>query len=198
MTADSRASGFGVVAIASSAGGIRALGTLLGALDPALPVPVLVVQHLDRKRRSLIAEVLGRQSALPVKLAEHHERIQLGTVYVAPPNRHLLVGPTGLLRLSESQPVHFVRPSADLLFGAVSSAYGSRALACVLTGSGVDGAAGVLDVKERGGTVIAQDPRTAEFAGMPQAAVNSGAVDLVLSLEEIAEAVHGLVGTTRQ
>lgn len=198
MTADSQVPGFGVVAIASSAGGIRALGTLLGALDPGLPVPVLVVQHLDRKHRSFIAEVLDRPSSLPVRLAQHHERIQPGTVYVAPPDRHLLVGPTGLLRLSEAKPVHFVRPSADLLFEAVSSAYGPRALACVLTGTGVDGAEGALKVKAQGGTVIAQDPETAEFAGMPQAAVASGAVDLVLGLEEIAEAIHELVGTTRQ
>ena len=114
-------------------------------------------------------------------------------VYVAPPNRHLLVGGAGMLSLSDSELVHFVRPSADLLFESMAGAYGARAIACVLTGSGRDGAMGVTAVKARGGTVIAQDPASAEFAGMPQAAVGTGMVDFVLPLEEIAGVIGALV-----
>ncbi|GAA1365768.1 chemotaxis protein CheB [Streptomyces beijiangensis] len=188
---------YAVLAVASSAGGIRALGVLLGALDAELPVPVLIVQHLDRRHRTFIAEVLSRRSALPVTLAGDHERIEAGKVYVAPPDHHLLVAPDGVLSLSHTDPVHFVRPSADLLFESVAAAYGPRAIACVLTGTGVDGAQGADTVKSRGGTVIAQEPLTAEFKGMPQAAVATGAVDFVLPLEDIAAAIRGLVDNKR-
>ncbi|MFF4499398.1 chemotaxis protein CheB [Streptomyces sp. NPDC001401] len=192
------ADGFEAVAVASSAGGITGLVTVLGALDADLPVPVLVVQHLDPRHRTVIAEVLGRRTPLPVKLAADHERTRPGTVYIAPPDRHLLVRPGGRLALTDSELVHFVRPSADLLFESVAGAYGPRAIACVLTGTGRDGAMGVDAVKSRGGTVIVQDPATAEFSGMPEAAVGTGTVDFVLPLEEIAAVIRGLVETKRQ
>lgn len=194
MTADKpSADHYSIVAIASSAGGIQALSVLLGALGPDLPVPVLIVQHLDRRHRTVLAEILARRTVLRVKLAEAEEHALPGTIYIAPPDRHLLVGPDGSLTLTSTELVHFVRPSADLLFESVAGAYGPEAIACVLTGTGRDGAMGVDAVKSRGGTVIAQDPLTAEFPGMPQAAVDTQAVDFVLPLEEIATVVRGLV-----
>lgn len=187
--------GYDVVAIAASAGGIKALGTVLGGLPTDLPVPVLVVQHLDRRHRTVIAEVLGRRTEMKLKLAEDVERARPGIVYIAPPDRHMLVGAGSMLRLSDSELVHFVRPSADLLFESVARAYGDRAIAVVLTGTGVDAAMGVGAIKTRGGTVIVQDPETAEFSGMPTAALDSQAVDYVLPLEEIAPVVARLVST---
>ncbi len=199
MTADqSTTDPFDIVAVASSAGGIHGLSVLLGALEPEFPVPVLVVQHLDPRHRTVIADVLSRRTKLPVKLAEAEERALPGTVYVAPPNRHLLIDSEGVLTLSSTELVHFVRPSADLLFESVAGAYGARAIACVLTGTGTDGAMGVDAVKSRGGTVIAQDPGTAEFKGMPEAAVATGAVDFTLPLEEIPGVISGLIETKRQ
>jgi len=189
---------YAIVAVASSAGGIHALTALLGALGPTLSVPVLVVQHLDPRHRTVIADILARRCDLPVKLAEAGEPALPGTVYIAPPDRHLLVGPDGVMTLTDTELVHFVRPSADLLFESVAGAYGPRAIACVLTGTGSDGTMGVNAVKARGGTVIAENPLTAEFKGMPQAAVGTGAVDFVLPLEEIAKVVRGLVETKRQ
>jgi two-component system chemotaxis response regulator CheB len=189
---------FAIVAIGSSAGGIRALTTVLGALPSSLQVPVLIVQHLDPRHETVIADVLGRRSALPVKLAHAGEHIRPGTVYVAPPNRHLLALDNGELALSSSELVHFVRPSADLLFESVAGAYGARAIACVLTGSGSDGAMGVSAVKSRGGTVIVEDPESAEFSGMPAAAAGTGAVDFVLPLDEIASVIVALVGARSQ
>ncbi|HEV8556240.1 MAG TPA: chemotaxis protein CheB [Actinophytocola sp.] len=188
---------YDIVTIASSAGGIRALTQVLGGLPADFPVPVLVVQHLDRRHETVIAQVLGRRSVLKVKLAEANERATPGTVYVAPPNRHLLVGAGGELTLTSTELVHFVRPSADLLFESAAGAYGSRAIACVLTGTGSDGAMGVSAVKSRGGTVIAEDPESAEFNGMPVAAVGTGSVDFVLPLVEIAAVIRGLVEARR-
>jgi len=189
---------YSIIAVASSAGGIQGLSTLLGALGPDLPVPVLVVQHLDPRHRTVLAEVLARRTELRVKLAEAQELALPGTVYLAPPDRHLLVGSDGVLSLSDSELVHFVRPSADLLFESVAGAYGPEAIACVITGTGRDGAKGVDTVKSRGGTVIVQDPQTAQFSGMPQSAVDTGAVDFVLPLGEIAAVVRGLVEAKRQ
>jgi two-component system chemotaxis response regulator CheB len=184
---------YAVVALAASAGGITALSRVLGELPVGFPVPVLVVQHLDPRHETVIAEVLGRRTGLRVKLAEMEELVLPGTIYVAPPDRHLLVDSVGRLMLTSSELVHFVRPSADLLFESVAGAYGARAVACVLSGTGRDGAMGVSAVKARGGTVIVQDPASAEFAGMPEAAVAGCPVDFVLPLDEIGGVIRGLV-----
>lgn len=186
------------MAVASSAGGITALGRLLAGLPADLAVPVVIVQHLDPRHQTVIADVLARRSNLPVKLAADGERPQPGIAYIAPPNHHLLVGAGGLFSLSSSELVHFVRPSADLLFESVAASYGRRAIACVLTGSGSDGAMGVTAMQSRGGTVIVQDPATAEFTGMPEAAVATGVVDFVLPLDEIPSVVQGLVETSNE
>lgn len=188
---------YAIVAIASSAGGISALGRVLGGLPADFPVPVVVVQHLDPRHETIIAEVIGRRTMLKTKLAAAGERVEPATIYIAPPNRHLLVDADGVLSLSGSELVHFVRPSADLLFESIAGSYGSAAVACVLTGSGSDGAMGASAIKARGGTVIVQDPASAEFKGMPRAAVESGTADLVLPLEEIADVIRGLVEATR-
>lgn len=198
ISADRTDDSFSIVAVAASAGGIHALATVLGGLEADLPVPVLVVQHLDPRHRTVLAEILDRRTDLHVKLAEEGESARPGTVYIAPPDRHLLVGPDGTLSLSQSELVHFLRPSADLLFESVAGAYGARAIAVVLTGTGNDGAMGVDAVKSRGGTVIAQDPQTAEFRGMPEAAEGTGTVDFVLPLNEIPTVIRGLVDTRKQ
>jgi two-component system chemotaxis response regulator CheB len=188
-----RARGYGIVAVASSAGGITALSRVLGALPAGFPVPVVVVQHLDRRHETVLASVLGRRTTLPVTLARAGERATAGTIYVAPPNFHLLVGAGGMLSLSSSELVHFVRPSADLLFESVAEAYAATALVCVLTGTGQDGATGVRAVKARGGTVVVEDPASAEFKGMPDAAVATGAADFVLPLADISAMITDLV-----
>ena len=138
--------------------------------------------------------MLSRHSSLPVKLVKHEEQIKPGAVYVAPPDGHLLVGANHTLRLlSQHQDVRSVRPSVDVLFESIAENYGSSAIACVLTGVGTDGAAGVNAIKQQGGTVIVQDPNSANFDGMPKAAVETSSVDFVLQLEEIAAKLSGLV-----
>lgn len=184
---------FDIVAVASSAGGVVALDTMLPALPADFPAAVVVVQHLDPRHRSLMAEILRRHAMLPVVQGEQGQRVEGGTVYIAPPNRHLLVGADGVLSLSDAEPVHFVRPSADLLFELVAASYNDRAIAVVLTGCGQDGAMGVRAIKKRGGTVIVQDEKSSEFSGMPQAAIRTGQSDFVLPLLEIAPALVSLV-----
>ncbi|MFI0236047.1 chemotaxis protein CheB [Streptomyces sp. NPDC016845] len=180
------------VVIASSAGGIEGLVTLLGGLDDALPVPVLVAQHLNRSRETSIAAILSRATSLAVKLAEDGERPRTGTVYIAPPDRHLCVGSDGALSLTREKRVNYARPAADPLFESAAEAFGPL-VGCVLTGSDSDGARGIEAVKAHGGTVLVQDPETAEFRGMPKSAIGTGKVDLVLTLEEMGPAINRLV-----
>ena len=184
---------FDVVAMASSAGGIAALSQVLGSLPADFPAAIVVVQHLDPRHRSLMADILRRRTALEVVQAAEGDHIRPGTAFIAPPDRHLLVNPDGTLSLSQSELVHFVRPSADLLFESAAASYKQRVIAVVLTGTGSDGSMGIGAIKKMGGTVIAQDQDSAEFSGMPAAAVRSGHADFVLPLDEIAPALVTLV-----
>ncbi len=184
---------FDVVALAASAGGLTALSSVLADLPAGFPAGILVVQHLDPRHRSLMADILSRRTHLEVKQAEDGDRLAGGRVYIAPPNRHLLLNGDGSLSLTQTELVHFVRPSADLLFESVAASYKDRSIAVVLSGSGGDGSMGVKAIKKMGGTVLAQDQRTSEFFGMPGAAIDGGSVDFVLPLEEIAPALVTLV-----
>ena len=184
---------FDVAALAASAGGLTALSSVLADLPAGFPAGILVVQHLDPRHRSLMADILSRRTHLEVKQAEDGDRLVGGRVYIAPPNRHLLLNGDGSLSLTQTELVHFVRPSADLLFESVAASYKDRSIAVVLSGSGGDGSMGVKAIKKMGGTVLAQDQRTSEFFGMPGAAIDSGSVDFILPLEEIAAALVTLV-----
>ena len=183
---------FDIVAIAASAGGVTALARLLSEL-PKLGAIVVIVQHVDPRHRSLMPQVIGRRSPLPVEHVEDETQLAPDHVYLAPPDHHLLVNRKGRATLTDSELVNFVRPSADLLFESVAAAYGDRAIAVVLTGSGRDGAMGVTAIKQRRGTVIAQDEQSSEFFGMPSAAIATGVVDFILPLDAIAPKLVSLM-----
>lgn len=182
-----------IVAIAASAGGLNALSQVLSTLPPDFPAAVTLVQHLDPHHPSRLADILGRRTQLVVKQAQEGDLLHPGTIYIAPPDEHLLVNSDGTLSLSHSELVHFVRPSADLLFESVAASFKERAIAVVLTGTGSDGVMGVQAIKKTGGQVIAQDQATAEYFGMPGAAINTGSVDFVIPLDQIASTLVNLV-----
>lgn len=184
---------FDVVAIASSAGGITALSELLAKLPSSFPSTILVVQHLSPQYVSHLAEILAHKAQLPVKPAENGEQARPGTIYIAPPDQHLLISADRTLSLTHTELVHFLRPSADVLFKSIAASYGKRAIAVVLTGTGKDGAMGVNAIHQMGGKVIVQDPETAEFNAMPKNAIATGSVDFILPLPEIAEKLIVLV-----
>jgi two-component system chemotaxis response regulator CheB len=177
------------VAIASSAGGIPALTTVLASLPPDLRAPVLVVQHLHPDTQSHLSAILQRASALPVGPVESGEAPVPGRVYVAPPAHHLVVGDQGRLRLHEQPPVRFLRPCADLLFQSLAERCGPNALAVILSGTGSDGSVGAAAIRAAGGDVLVQDPLGAEFPGMPAAALESGSPAEVVTLDAIGERV---------
>jgi two-component system chemotaxis response regulator CheB len=183
---------FDIVAVAASAGGLNALTHVLHALPDDFAAAIVVVQHLDPRHRSLMAEILGRRTGLKVRRPCTATRWRRHGDD-RPPNNHLLVNRNGSLTLTQTELVHFLRPSADLLFESTAAAYRERAIAVVLSGSGSDGAMGVKAIKKMGGTVIVQDRQSSEFAGMPGAAQQTGMVDFVLPLQEIALALQQLV-----
>jgi len=190
---DTATEAFEVVALAASAGGLRALSQVLGGLPAGFPAALVVVQHLDPHHPSHLSEILAHRTPLRVKEAEEGDRLSHGVVLIAPPDRHLLVRPDGTLELSRAEAVHFSRPSADRLFESLALSFGPRAVAVVLSGSGSDGDHGVRAVKARGGFVIAQNAASSEFFGMPGSAIRSGAVDRVLPLDDIAPALVSLL-----
>jgi two-component system chemotaxis response regulator CheB len=185
--------GFDIVAIAASAGGLTAQIKVLSTLPAEFPAAIAIVQHISPEHPSFMAEILSRRTDITVKQAQEGDDLTPGTAYIAPPNRHLLVNDDGTLSLSQSKLVHFLRPSADLLFESVAATYKERAIAIVLTGTGSDGAMGVEAIKKMGGTVIVQDVKTAEFPGMPSAAIQTGNVDFILPLDEISRVLVTLV-----
>ena len=184
---------FDIVAIASSAGGLNALNKILSILPKHFPAAIALVQHLAPQHLSFLSEILARRTALKVKQAEEGDSLSPGTVYVAPPDYHLLVNSNGTLSLSQSKPINYLRPSADVLFKSVAESYKNRAMAIVLTGTGRDGATGVEAIHQMGGTVIAQDQKSSEFFGMPNATIKTGNVDYILPLDEIAKTLSSLV-----
>jgi two-component system chemotaxis response regulator CheB len=175
-----------LVVIGTSLGGMRALQEVLGGLAFDFPLPVAVVQHRGPDTTpSQMAPLLQLHCALPVAEAEDKQPFRGGHIYLAPSDYHLLVD-AGKFALSTDARVQHARPSIDVLFESAADAYRETVLAVVLTGASADGAQGALRVKRRGGTVVAQDPSTAEAPTMPAAAIAAGAVDRVLPLEEIA------------
>lgn len=179
-----------MIAIGASAGGLNALIDVLRPVVTDFP-PMVIVQHLDPLHKSHLAELLARKTGKLVKEAEHGEPILGAHVYVGPPDEHLLVGP-GKIQLVHSQLVHFSRPSIDLLFESIAGMYGSRSIAVVLSGSNRDGATGIRAIREAGGTTIAQEPATASFRQMPEAAIETGCVDFVVPIEEVGRMLNRL------
>ncbi|OAS15171.1 chemotaxis-specific protein-glutamate methyltransferase CheB [Methylobacterium platani] len=175
-----------VVAVAASTGGPPAFAKLLGALPADFPLPVLLVQHMGAAFMEGFADWLNGVVPLGVGVAREGVRPVAGQVYVAPGDRHLALGPGGLITLLDDPPVGGQRPSATVLFRSVARSAGPRGLGVLLTGMGEDGAAGLLDMHLAGAATIAEHESSAVVYGMPAAAVRLKAAGSVLPLDLIA------------
>ena len=175
------------VAIGASAGGVEVLSVLLSALPASCRASFFIVVHIPRERPSLLADVFGAKCALPVREAEDKEPVQPGTVYFAPPDYHLLLDRGPVLALSSDEPVHFSRPSIDVLFDSAADIYGERLLGLILTGANQDGAEGLAAVGRAGGRTVVQEPSSAAVPFLPEAALQEGPVEFVLSLAQLQE-----------
>lgn len=177
-----------IVVVGASAGGVEAVTELARHLPGDLPAAVFVVVHIPPTGTSVLPEIMRRFGPLAALHAADGEPIHPGRIYVAPPDRHLLVHP-GRVRLSSGARENRNRPAVDPLFRTAARAYRARVTAVMLSGMLDDGVAGLDRVKRAGGLVLAQDPAEAAFPSMPQAAIDAGTVDRVLRIEQLARAI---------
>jgi two-component system chemotaxis response regulator CheB len=173
------------IVLGASAGGVEALTVLLPCLSAELRAAVFIVVHLPRERPSLLTELFVSKCALQVREAEDKMPVEPGTVYFAPPNYHLLLDKGPQLALSVDDPVHFSRPSIDVLFQSAADIYGNRLLGIILTGANQDGTAGLAAVHQAGGMTIVQEPGSAQAPHMAASALKETKADFVLPLNEI-------------
>ena len=185
------------VVIGASAGGVEALSILLPALPDTLRAAVFVVLHQPRERPSRLAALFQTRCALPVREAEDKEPVAPGTVYLAPPDYHLLLDRGPCLALSADEPVNYSRPAIDVLFESAADLYRERLLGMILTGGNQDGASGLVAVQRGGGVTVVQDPQSAQVALMPASALQRVVPDHVLPLPQIAELLRSLARPSR-
>ena len=179
------------VVLGTSTGGPKALQTVVGGLPKNLPCGVLIVQHMPPGFTKSLAERLNEISQISVKEAENHDIIEAGHVYIAPGNYHMTVVPTPNGReivLNQDPPIGTLRPAADVLFKSAVR-FGHDIVSVILTGMGQDGAAGMKEIKQAGGYIIAEAESTCVVYGMPKAVVDQGIADEVLPLPEVASAI---------
>ena len=181
-----------IVVIGASAGGIQALTTLVAGLPRDFPASLMVVVHIPPYAVSRLPEILSRSGPLLATHAQHGEVIEPGRIYIAPPDRHLLVR-AGWIELSRGPRENHSRPAIDPMFRTAARAYGRRTIGIVLSGALYDGSMGLLAIKTRGGMAIVQDPREAIVDSMPRRAIERAAADHILPVTEIASALTDLV-----
>lgn len=185
-----------VVALGASTGGPGAIVRVLRGLPAGFSLPVLAVIHLDAPFAAAFAEWLDGQSAQRVSIAQDGQALPERGVLLAPPDRHLCLR-NRRLHVTDAPPRHFCRPSVDVLFESLARDIGAAGAACLLTGMGRDGAAGLLAIRQAGGLTIAQDEATSVVYGMPREAVEIGAAERVLPVDDIGPLLARLAPRNR-
>jgi two-component system chemotaxis response regulator CheB len=175
-----------IVVIGASAGGVEALTRVMRGMPAEFRAAIFVVLHMPAESPSVLAHILDRSGPLRATQVLERQPIQTGRIYVAPPNRHLVVH-RGAMTLEAGPRENNARPSVDRLFRSASWSYGRRVVGVVLSGAMRDGALGVAAIKLRGGIAIVQDPGEALFAGMPESALNATEIDFCLPVADIPE-----------
>jgi two-component system chemotaxis response regulator CheB len=173
-----------VIAIGASAGGVEALQQLVALLPSRIDAAICVVLHLGSESPTLLDRILGRRSLMRVAIAQDGMELRSSTIYVAQPDYHMVVD-NGLIRLLKGPRENRHRPAIDVLFRSVADQYGDRAIGVVLTGFLDDGAAGLQEIKRRGGFALVQDPEDAMAPEMPRHAIEAVKVDRIARLDEI-------------
>lgn len=185
-----------VIVIGGSAGALDALVEILSGIPGELDVPVAVVVHLTPRRPSLMPEVVARFTGRRVCEPEDKQALEPRTIYVAPPNYHMLLERSGHIALSVDEPVHFSRPSIDVLFESAAAAFGPEVAGVVLSGTNEDGADGLHRIHLEGGTAIVQSPDAATYPLMPAAALRRTPEAAALATRDIPAFLANLVSPT--
>lgn len=182
----------GILVIGGSAGSLEPLMAILATLPSDFTAPIAIVVHMLPTQPSHLPSLLGRQSMRRVSEPEDKEPLEPSTIYVAPPNYHMLVERGHTIALSVDEPVNFSRPSIDVLFESAADAYGKRTIGVLLSGSNADGAAGLKRIADAGGIALVQKPESAVYAAMPQAALDSLPTANAYEPSEIVNAISKL------
>lgn len=164
---------------------------LLPGLGEKFVCPVVIAQHRGKEAGSGLRDFLQKSCSMPIEEPEDKAPIEPGRVYLAPRDYHLLIE-KGHFALSTDAPVWYARPSINVLFESAADAYAEKAVGVILSGANADGALGLAAIKARGGTVLVEEPSTAAFRAMPEAALHATTVDRVLPLAEIAPFLNSL------
>lgn len=180
------------IVIGASAGGIKALLILLAALPANFPVPIIIVVHMPSMRESRLADVFQHHMEIKVATAEDKDRISKGHVYFAGSGYHLSIERDRSFSLSCEEPLHYSRPSIDILMLSAADTYGAALAGILLTGANQDGAEGMARIHELGGLTVIQDPHEAEIATMPQSALDLFTPDFMLPLGDIQKLMFSL------
>ena len=173
-----------LIVIGASLSGINALSELVKRLPPNLPAAVMIVQHVAAHSPGMLPQILSSAGPLPATHPNDGQKLLPGHIYVAPPDRHMLVS-GGSVRLSHGPKENMTRPAIDPLFRSAALAYGHRAIGVILTGQLDDGTAGLLAIKDRGGITVVQNPQEATAPSMPRSALRRVPVDYQASLQEL-------------
>ena len=181
------------VVIGASAGGVHALLQVLPALPDDFPAAILVVVHIPPRRDNALVALLAEKCRLNVKEAEDKEPILPGTIYMGPPDYHLLVESDGTIALSSDEAVNHSRPAIDVLFESAADAFGDRLAGIIMTGANHDGARGLRAVCDAGGHAIVQAPATAEVAYMPEAALAACPAARAIDLEDLPSVLEEML-----
>ena len=177
---------YDAVVLGVSAGGLKALTILFTELKDSFKLPVLLVQHLHAHSDDYLVRHLAAVNKMTIKEADEKERIRENTVYIAPPNYHMLVEDDRTISLTIDERVNFCRPSVDVLFDTAAEVYEEKLIGIILTGANEDGARGMRLVHKAGGTTIIQNPKTAEVDTMPRSVLKYFKPDYILNLKDIA------------
>jgi len=180
------------IGIGVSAGGMNALAQIIPVLPKDYPLPIIIIQHRAHSADDFLAEYMNRNCAIEVKEAKSRAAIEANCVYIGPSGYHLLVERDKTFSLSIDPPVNYVIPSIDVLFQSAAAAYQEKFVGVLLTGANSDGSQGLRAIQDAGGMVVVQDPKTAEVAVMPQAAIDLIAVDHIIALDEIGNFLRAL------
>ncbi len=181
---------FNIAVIGASAGGLSALEAILKVLDKDLSTPIIIVQHLSPDGGDAILKLLKKYSLIELSEPTDKELLENNHIYLAPPDYHLMIEDDHSISVYMGPKENYCRPAIDVLFETAAEVFLDKTLGILLTGANRDGTRGLRVIKDFSGVTVAQDPKEAQIAVMPQSAIDNGAVDHILTLEQIGKMLN--------
>lgn len=182
-----------VVVIGGSAGSLEVILKILAGIHGPIQQSIVIVVHRKHSSDSILADLLSDKADMPVREVEDKEPVLPATIYIAPPDYHLLFESTSMFALDSSEKMHYSRPSIDVTFESAAEMFGPACVGILLSGANADGAMGLKRIREAGGLAMVQDPATAEVDYMPAQAVKLGAAEMVVEGNKIGEVLRGVI-----